>query len=52
MVCLQADQSGSDARVDSLLQCAKNRTPLILIAGEAYAKLPWKMGCAYSILGW
>ena len=49
---LAADQSPEDARVDTLLQAYKNRTPLVLIAGEGYEQLPWKIGCAYAVLGW
>ena len=52
VVSLQADQSPTDARVDALLQCEKNRTPIILIAGEGYAQLPWKLPQAYAVLGW
>ncbi|ODO06332.1 hypothetical protein L198_01564 [Cryptococcus wingfieldii CBS 7118] len=49
---LQADQSRSDARVDALLTAAERRTPIVLIAGEGYKELPWKLDCAYVVLGW
>jgi hypothetical protein len=52
VVSLQADQSPSDARVDTLLQAAKHRTPIVLIAGAGYDNLPWDLGCAYAVLGW
>ncbi|OXG39367.1 hypothetical protein J010_07025 [Cryptococcus neoformans] len=49
---LQADQSPLDARVETLLLAAERRTPLVLIAGEGYGQLPWKLDCAYVVLGW
>ncbi|ORY29498.1 hypothetical protein BCR39DRAFT_588274 [Naematelia encephala] len=49
---LAADQSPSDARVDTLLAAAQNKAPIILIAGTGYALLPWSLDCAYAILGW
>lgn len=52
MTALQADQSVTDARVDTLLHAAEQRTPIVLIAGEGYELLPWKLGCAYVVLGW
>ncbi len=49
---LQADQSPTDARVDTLLRAAGNRTPIILIAGKVYDFLPWNLEYAYAVLGW
>ncbi|XAO26948.1 hypothetical protein I312_105789 [Cryptococcus bacillisporus CA1280] len=49
---LQADQSPTDARIETLLQAAERRTPLVLIAGKGYEQLPWKLDCAYVVLGW
>ncbi|WWC99165.1 hypothetical protein V866_006060 [Kwoniella sp. B9012] len=49
---LQADQSRSDARVDTLLLAHERRTPILLIAGKGYEGLPWQLDCAYVILGW
>ncbi|KAK8861420.1 hypothetical protein IAR55_002239 [Kwoniella newhampshirensis] len=49
---LQADQSSSDARVETLLTAHHKRTPIILIAGAGYEFLPWKLECAYVVLGW
>ncbi|WWD16674.1 hypothetical protein CI109_101104 [Kwoniella shandongensis] len=49
---LHADQSRSDARVDTLLNAHERRTPIILIAGAGYEFLPWKLSCAYVVLGW
>ncbi|WWC60152.1 uncharacterized protein I303_102716 [Kwoniella dejecticola CBS 10117] len=49
---LQADQSRSDARVDTLLLAHEKRTPIILIAGKGYEELPWSLDCAYVVLGW
>ena len=49
---LQADQASTDARVDTLLQAYHNRTPLILIAGQGYDGLPWRLPYAYAVLGW
>ncbi|KAK4686891.1 hypothetical protein P7C73_g3236, partial [Tremellales sp. Uapishka_1] len=51
-VVLQADQSPSDARVATLLQAAAKRTPIVLLVGEGYALLPWKLESAYAVLGW
>ncbi|TYJ58787.1 hypothetical protein B9479_000623 [Cryptococcus floricola] len=48
---LQADQSRSDARVDALLTAAERRTPIVLIAGEGYKELPWKLDCATTFDG-
>ncbi|WWC87705.1 uncharacterized protein L201_002597 [Kwoniella dendrophila CBS 6074] len=49
---LQADQSRSDARVDTLLRAHERRTPIVLIAGKGYDGLPWELDCAYIVLGW
>lgn len=49
---LQTDQSPLNARIETLLQAAERRTPLVLIAGEGYRQLPWKLDCAYVVLGW
>nr|XP_019050222.1 hypothetical protein I302_00647 [Kwoniella bestiolae CBS 10118]OCF29152.1 hypothetical protein I302_00647 [Kwoniella bestiolae CBS 10118] len=49
---LQADQSRSDARVDTLLLAYEKRTPIVLIAGKGYEELPWELDCAYVVLGW
>ncbi|OCF74843.1 hypothetical protein I204_03685 [Kwoniella mangroviensis CBS 8886] len=49
---LQADQSRSDARVDTLLLAHEKRIPMVLIAGKGYEGLPWELNCAYVILGW
>ncbi|WVF67083.1 hypothetical protein IAT40_001828 [Kwoniella sp. CBS 6097] len=51
-VALQADQSRSDARVDTLLNAHERRTPIVLIAGAGYDFLPWQLDCAYIVLGW
>ncbi|OCF32380.1 hypothetical protein I316_06050 [Kwoniella heveanensis BCC8398] len=51
-VSLQADQSRSDARVDTLLNAYEKRTPIVLIAGAGYDDLPWQLDCAYVVLGW
>ena len=49
---LAADQSDQDARVDALLQAYKHQTPIVLIVGGGYEGLPWRLGCAYAVLGW
>jgi hypothetical protein len=49
---LSADQSPTDARVDTLLHACEAKIPVILIAGEGYGLLPWRLGCAYVVLGW
>ncbi|ORX36285.1 hypothetical protein BD324DRAFT_651527 [Kockovaella imperatae] len=49
---LAADQSPTDARVETLINAWKRSTPIVLIAGEGYQQLPWKLGCAYAVLGW
>lgn len=49
---LQADQSACDARVDTLLNAYRNRTPLILLVGDGYESLPFSLGCAFAVLGW
>ncbi|KLT45974.1 hypothetical protein CC85DRAFT_239597 [Cutaneotrichosporon oleaginosum] len=51
-VSLAADHTRSDARIDTLILAAQRRAPVILLAGEGYALLPWKLGCAYAVLGW
>lgn len=52
VLSLAADHTSADARIDTLLQAAERRIPIVLIAGEGYALLPWHLGCAYAILGW
>ncbi|WVQ94541.1 hypothetical protein IAU59_001620 [Kwoniella sp. CBS 9459] len=52
IVTLQADQSRSDARVDTLMNAHERRTPIVLIAGAGYDFLPWRLDCAYVVLGW
>lgn len=49
---LSADHTRNDARIDTLLTACERRIPLVLLAGEGYALLPWKLGCAYAVLGW
>lgn len=51
-VSLSADHTREDARIDTLMRAAETRTPIVLIAGEGYALLPWRLGCQYAILGW
>jgi hypothetical protein len=49
---LQADQSVTDARVDTLLNAYHHQTPLILLVGEGYDSLPFALGRSYAVLGW
>lgn len=51
-VTLSADHSSQDARIATLLLAAQRRYPLVLIAGDGYALLPWDLGCTYAVLGW
>lgn len=51
-VTLSADHTPRDARIATLLLAAQRRCPLILIAGDGYALLPWDLGCTYAVLGW
>ncbi|BEJ13652.1 hypothetical protein CspHIS471_0308260 [Cutaneotrichosporon sp. HIS471] len=51
-VSLAADHTRDDARIDTLVLAAQRRSPIILLAGEGYALLPWELGCAYAVLGW
>lgn len=51
-VSLAADHTRTDARIDTLVQAAERRTPVVLLVGEGYALLPWNLGCAYAVLGW
>ncbi|BEI90583.1 uncharacterized protein CcaverHIS019_0306530 [Cutaneotrichosporon cavernicola] len=51
-VSLAADHTRDDARIDTLVLAAQRQSPIILLAGEGYALLPWKLGCAYAVLGW
>ncbi|EIW66506.1 hypothetical protein TREMEDRAFT_74716 [Tremella mesenterica DSM 1558] len=48
-VVLCDDQSSEQARIDTLLQAARNRTPIVLLAGEGYELLPWEPGCTYWV---
>ncbi|KAJ9476922.1 2OG-FeII_Oxy_2 domain-containing protein [Pseudozyma hubeiensis] len=49
---LRQDQSASDSIIRALLHSARHRLPIVLIAGEGYALLPWKLACGYAVLGW
>lgn len=51
-VSLAADHTRDDARIDTLVLAAQRRSPVVLLAGERYALLPWELGCAYAVLGW
>ncbi|KAL7411268.1 hypothetical protein BDY24DRAFT_397237 [Mrakia frigida] len=51
-VRLREDQSASDPRVSALLNSWRNRTPIVLVAGNNYQGMPFDLGCGYVVLGW
>lgn len=51
-VRLREDQSASDPRVSALLNSWRNRTAIVLVAGNNYQGMPFDLGCGYVVLGW
>lgn len=50
---LKGDQNEDAARIATLLNAAKQRTPMVLIAGSNYSELPWRLKKQrYVVLGW
>lgn len=49
---LKQDQSSSDNTIRALLHSARHRLPIVLIAADSYALLPFKLKCGYAVLGW
>lgn len=49
---LKQDQSASDNIIRALLHSSRHRLPIVLIAAESYALLPFKLACSYAVLGW
>ncbi|KAL7410824.1 hypothetical protein BDY24DRAFT_168941 [Mrakia frigida] len=45
-------QDQSSPTLDALLASARNRTPIILLAGSNYSEIPFELGCGYVVLGW
>lgn len=50
---LKGDQSEDAMRITALLNAAKQKTPIVLIAGSNYSELPWRLNKQrYVVLGW
>ena len=49
---LKEDQSANDSTIRALLHSARHRLPIVLIAADSYALLPFKLPCGYAVLGW
>ncbi|EST09888.2 Alpha-ketoglutarate-dependent dioxygenase AlkB-like protein [Kalmanozyma brasiliensis GHG001] len=49
---LKQDQSSSDNTIRALLHSSRHRLPIVLIAADSYALLPFKLACSYAVLGW
>ncbi|CBQ67670.1 conserved hypothetical protein [Sporisorium reilianum SRZ2] len=49
---LKQDQSASDSIIRALLHSSRHRLPIVLIAADSYALLPFKLACSYAVLGW
>ncbi|SYW85289.1 uncharacterized protein UBRO2_05762 [Ustilago bromivora] len=50
---LKQDQSANDSStIRALLHSARHSLPIVLIAAENYALLPFKLNCGYAVLGW
>lgn len=49
---LKQDQSSSDSTIRALLHSSRHRLPIVLIAAENYALLPFHLACSYAVLGW
>ncbi|UTT94981.1 hypothetical protein NDA17_005771 [Ustilago hordei] len=50
---LKQDQSADDSStIRALLHSARHSLPIVLIAAENYALLPFKLNCGYAVLGW
>lgn len=49
---LKQDQSANDSVIRALLHSSRHRLPIVLIAAEMYALLPFRLPCSYAVLGW
>ncbi|SPO19916.1 uncharacterized protein UTRI_00314_B [Ustilago trichophora] len=49
---LKQDQSSSDSTIRALLHSSRHRLPIVLIAADSYALLPFKLPCSYAVMGW
>ncbi|PWN50481.1 hypothetical protein IE53DRAFT_368870 [Violaceomyces palustris] len=50
--CLSDDQKEQDPTIASLINSMRTGLPIVLIAGENYALIPFNLNCAYAVLGW
>ncbi|SNX81580.1 uncharacterized protein MEPE_00285 [Melanopsichium pennsylvanicum] len=49
---LKHDQSADGSTIRALLHSSRHRLPIVLIAANNYALLPFKLACSYAVLGW
>ncbi|PWZ02757.1 hypothetical protein BCV70DRAFT_146695, partial [Testicularia cyperi] len=49
---LMDDQSDDAPAIRALLHAIHHQLPVVLIAANSYALLPFRLNCAYAVLGW